>query len=140
MNAMNENDWAELIEAAKDVRKNAYAPYSHFHVGAALKAASGKIYTGCNVENSSYGMTMCAERSAIFKAVSEGERKFEALVIAADESSDGELCPPCGACRQVLAEFCGPDLPITLVAGDKRETHKLGALLPLTFGKAFLDK
>lgn len=137
---MNKIDWSELIQAAEEVRKNAYAPYSHFRVGAALKAASGKVYVGCNVENSSYGMTMCAERNAMFNAVANGEHEFAALVIAADESSDGSLCPPCGACRQVLAEFCGPDMPITLVAGGKRETHQLGALLPLTFGKAFLDK
>ena len=137
---MNKIDWAELIEAAESVRSNAYAPYSHFRVGAALKTKSGKVYVGCNVENSSYGMTMCAERNAMFSAIASGERDFSALVIAADESRDGTLCPPCGACRQVLAEFCSPDMPITLVAGQKKAVHRLGDLLPLTFDKTFLDK
>ena len=91
---MNKIDWAELIEAAESVRSNAYAPYSHFRVGAALKTKSGKVYVGCNVENSSYGMTMCAERNAMFSAIASGERDFSALVIAADESRDGTLCPP----------------------------------------------
>lgn len=137
---MNKIDWSELIQAAQKVRENAYAPYSRFRVGAALKAASGKVYVGCNVENSSYGMTMCAERSAMFNAIANGEREFVALVIAADESSDGSLCPPCGACRQVLAEMCKGDMPITLVAGQKKAIHLLGDLLPLTFDKSFLDK
>lgn len=137
---MNKIDWSELIQAAQKVRENAYAPYSHFRVGAALKAASGKVYVGCNVENSSYGMTMCAERNAMFNAIANGEREFVALVIAADESSDGSLCPPCGACRQVLAELCKGDMPITLVAGQKKAVHLLGDLLPLTFDKSFLEK
>lgn len=136
---MTKIEWSELIQAAEDVRKNAYAPYSRFTVGAALEAKSGRVYTGCNVENSSFGLTICAERSALFQAVAAGEREFLALVIAAGESSDGALCPPCGACRQVLAELCPADMPIALVAGPKRSIHLLGDLLPLTFGKAFLD-
>lgn len=137
---MNKIDWSELIQAAEDVRKNAYVPYSHFSVGAALKGKSGRIYTGCNVENSSYGLTICAERNAMFQAVASGEREFIALVIAAGESIDGALCPPCGACRQVLAELCRADMPIALVAGQKRSIHLLGELLPLTFDRSFLDQ
>ena len=105
---MSEKDL--LIDAAKQARENAHAPYSNFRVGAALRSTSGRIFTGCNVENASYGLTMCAERVAIFKAISEGERGFSALAVATDADS---LTPPCGACRQLIWEFCG-DIPVTI--------------------------
>jgi cytidine deaminase len=105
---MSEKDL--LIDAAKQARENAHAPYSNFRVGAALRSASGRIFSGCNVENASYGLTMCAERVAIFKAISEGERGFSALAVVTDADS---LTPPCGACRQLIWEFCG-DIPVTI--------------------------
>ncbi len=117
----------ELIAAARAVAANAYAPYSHFTVGAALLGRDGKIYTGCNVENASYGLTVCAERNALFRAVAEGCRAFDALVIAAPRA-----VTPCGACRQVLAEFCDVSLPIVLVVleGDEVRETTLGQLFP----------
>lgn len=122
-------NWSELVEAAKQARKNAYAPYSQFPVGAALLSKSGRIYTGCNVENSSYGLTICAERNAIFSAVAAGEREFEALVIAAKNAK----VYPCGACRQVLAEFCD-DLTIRIVGEDGEQTEtRLSEILPHAF-------
>ena len=104
------SDYDKLVAAAKAVRENAHAPYSNFRVGAALRAKSGRVYTGCNVENSTYGLTACAERVAIFKAVSEGERGFDAIAVVAQTD---KLTPPCGACRQIIWEFCG-DVEIIL--------------------------
>lgn len=123
----------QLIEAAKKVLQHAYAPYSGYKVGAAVQA-DGKIYTGVNVENASYGLTMCAERSAVFSAVSQGPRKIEAVAIAVERGTPS----PCGACRQVLREF-GRDFPVYLVAedGSVRDTT-LAALLPDSFGPDFL--
>lgn len=133
MNKSPEN----LIEAATAARENAFAPFSNFKVGAALETRSGKIYTGCNVENASYGLTVCAERVAIWKAVSEGEREFAQIIIVADTS---ELTPPCGACRQIIWEFCG-DVPITLAnLHGKHSTLKMSELLPRAFGREFLEK
>jgi cytidine deaminase len=105
---MSERDL--LFDAAKQARENAHAPYSNFRVGAALRSTSGRIFSGCNVENASYGLTMCAERVAIFKAISEGERGFSALAVVTDADA---LTPPCGACRQLIWEFCG-DIPVTI--------------------------
>lgn len=119
----------ELIEIARQYRENAYTPYSHFKVGAAVLTASGKVYGGCNIENSSYGLTNCAERTAIFKAVSEGEREFAALVVIAD--TDGP-CSPCGACRQVIADFRIPRIIMANLKGDVK-TMTLGELLPFAF-------
>jgi len=96
----------ELFDAAVKVKEKAYAPYSDFHVGSALRTKSGKIFTGCNVENSSYGVTICAERNAIFKMVSEGEQEISAILIVGDTE---KFLPPCGACRQVMAEFAMKD-------------------------------
>lgn len=107
---MSEKDL--LIDAAKQARENAHAPYSNFRVGAALRSTSGRIFSGCNVENASYGLTMCAERVAIFKAISEGERGFSALAVVTDADV---LTPPCGACRQLIWEFCG-DIPVTIAS------------------------
>ena len=111
----------------------AYCPYSRFRVGAALLGADGRIYTGCNVENASYGLTICAERSAVFAAVSSGVRKFRAVAVVGGR---GVLPYPCGACRQVLAEFCAPGCPVYVAAVDRPtsfETCSLGELLPHAF-------
>lgn len=102
MNQLSKEEVAKLLEAAKQVQTRAYAPYSNFKVGAALLTEDGEIYTGCNVENVSYGLTNCAERTAIFKAVADGRQKFRAVAITADSD---KVCSPCGACRQVMAEF-----------------------------------
>jgi len=109
---MNSSTRGNLIQAALAVRQRAYARYSQFHVGAALLAASGEVFTGCNVENASYGLTICAERSALFAAVAAGQQRFEMLAIAARGGAS-----PCGACRQVLVEFA-PDLPILLIDSE----------------------
>lgn len=118
-----------LLEEAKKARERAYAPYSRFQVGAALRAASGKVYRGCNVENASFGLTVCAERVALQTAVAEGERVFVAVAIDAGTPAP---TPPCGACRQVLAEF-GVDLRVVL-AGDPPKVMPLSDLLPMSFG------
>lgn len=129
-------EFAELIQKAKEAKEQAYAPYSGFHVGAALRCKDGTIFTGCNIENSAYGPTNCAERTAIFKAVSEGFREFEAIAIISDSK---QPTAPCGVCRQVMAEFCDPEtFRIILMngAGEIRE-YLLKELLPLGFtGKA----
>ena len=104
------SDYEGLITAAAQARENAHAAYSNFRVGAALRATSGRIFGGCNVENATYGLTVCAERVAIFKAISEGERGFDAIAVVADTD---ELTAPCGACRQLIWEFCG-DVPVIL--------------------------
>jgi len=125
----------ELIRAALDARNHAHAPFSNFLVGAALQDESGRIYTGCNVENATYGLTICAERVAVFKAISEGARKFAAIAVAADTDV---LTPPCGACRQILWEFCG-DVELTLVnLAGKMETLRLKELFPRPFDASFL--
>jgi len=124
----------KLIAAAQAARENAHAPFSNFRVGAALRAKSGRVYTGCNVENATYGLTVCAERVAIFKAISEGERGFEAIAVVADTD---RLTPPCGACRQILWEFCG-DVEVVLAnVKGKSETHRLSALFPRPFDATF---
>ena len=126
----------ELCKAAIDIRKNCYAPYSHFLVGAALLTSGGKIYTGVNIENAAYGPSNCAERTAVFKAVSEGEKDFVAIAIAGGpEGGDVQYCPPCGVCRQVLAEFCGGDLEIILPSSSgEPKRYTLAELLPESFG------
>lgn len=129
------SDQHKLVEAAKAARENAHAPYSNFRVGAALRAKSGRIYTGCNVENATYGLTVCAERVAIFKAISEGERGFDAVAVVTD--TDG-LTPPCGACRQLLWEFCGDAEVILANLKGKAETTRMSALLPRPFDQSFL--
>jgi len=124
-----------LLTAALDVRAHAFAPYSHFQVGAALEDTDGRIHTGCNVENATYGLTVCAERVAVFKAFSEGVRKFRRIAISADTDT---LTPPCGACRQILWEFCG-DIEIILVnPRGKTETYQLKDLFPKPFDVSFL--
>ena len=132
---MKNNNLEELVEVAKVVREKAYAPYSNFKVGAALRTKSGKIYTGCNVESASYGLTVCAERVAIWKAVSEGESEFETIAVVADTH---ELTPPCGVCRQIIWEFCG-DVPVIFAnLKGKTEIIKMSELLPRAFDTKFL--
>lgn len=122
-------DREELLARARAVRDRAYAPYSGFRVGAALLGASGKVYTGCNVESASYGLTICAERAAVSAAVAAGETRFEAVAIASEGSGP---VAPCGACRQVLAEF-EPDLQVWSEGGGVRVEWRLGQLLPEPF-------
>ena len=125
-------DYKALAAAAIKASENAYVPYSHFPVGAALLAESGKIYLGCNIENSSFGATICAERTAMSKAISEGEKKFTALAVAADHGD--EYIVPCGICRQFICEFCPPEFPIILVKSeDDFKVSSLGKLLPAGF-------
>lgn len=124
----------ELIQMALEARTHAYAPYSDFRVGAALLGKSGKIYTGCNIENASYSATNCAERTALFKAISEGEREFTAIAIVGGKGeSIAQICSPCGVCRQVLAEFCPNDIRILLGTPDKIHVTSLSELFPLRF-------
>ena len=122
----------EVIQTARKALENAYSPYSNYKVGAALLTGSGRIFTGCNVENGSYGASNCAERTAVFKAVSEGERCFTAVAIA---SEDGEAAPfPCGICRQVLSEFCPPETPVLIYDGKGSVYNaELGELIPYAF-------
>ena len=124
-----------LIHAALAARLHAYAPYSKFLVGAAIEADDGRIFTGCNVENATYGLTVCAERVAVFKAISEGARKFRAIAVSADTRV---LTPPCGACRQILWEFLG-DVPVTLVnLQGKVEQFQLSEIFPRPFDATYL--
>jgi cytidine deaminase len=138
---MTEKRYEELAEAAIRARKAAYAPYSGFCVGAALLCGDGKIRTGCNVENAAYPAGICAERCAVFKAVSEGCREFEALAVCgarrdADESGRFPECPPCGGCRQVMREFCDPKEMRVLLARTPEDYREmtLEELLPESFG------
>ncbi len=126
----------QLIKAAAEARENAIAPYSKFRVGAALESVSGTVFRGCNVENASFGLTMCAERVAIFKALSEGANEFSALAVIADTD---RLTPPCGACRQVIWEFCG-DIPVTMAnLQGKSRTVMMSEILPNAFDGSFLE-
>lgn len=126
---------SKLLKLALEAREHAYIPYSNFAVGAALLAKSGKVYTGCNIESATHTPTCCAERTAFFKAVSEGEREFEriAVVGAKGGSTPTELCPPCGVCRQVMREFCDDDFVIVLGTPDDVHTYTLAEILPLGF-------
>jgi cytidine deaminase len=121
----------KLLSAARDVKKRAYAPYSNFHVGAALVTANGKLYTGCNVENTSYGLTICAERNAIFQMVADGETHIAEILVIGDTD---EFLPPCGACRQVMAEFSGKDTIVYMCGRDGRwQKTTMAELIPHTF-------
>lgn len=127
-----------MLDMAYEAMAHAYTPYSGFQVGACLKAASGRYYLGCNIENAAYSPTNCAERTAVFKAVYEGERSFDAIAIVCSGNSPAF---PCGVCRQVLSEFCGPEMPV-LCANAHRESVlcTLGELLPHSFGREDLEK
>ena len=129
-----------LAMSACAARALAYSPYSGVTVGAALLAKSGKMYLGANVENASFSLTECAERVAIFKAITEGEREFSAIAIAGGKAGEevAGTFPPCGACRQVLAEFCGGDMPVIIVTDEGYTVHPLSELLPFGFDKDFL--
>lgn len=132
-----------LIRAAFAARRFAYTPYSHFQVGAALLTREGRVYTGCNIESASYTPTNCAERTALFKAVSEGERSFAAIAVVG--SREGEVnrlvTSPCGVCRQALYEFCGPDLIVLMARSEEDYIETtLGELLPYGFGPANLTE
>ncbi|NIN66384.1 MAG: cytidine deaminase [Anaerolineae bacterium] len=123
----------DLVDQGREAREKAYAPYSGFKVGAALRTKSGRVYCGSNVENAAYGLTICAERVAVFNAVSEGECEFEALAVVSEN-----LAPPCGPCRQVLAEF-GLDTQVVVAdLGGRREVHLVSDLLPMAFTPALL--
>ena len=128
---MSQHSPTDLLEAAGEVRKQAHSKYSGFSVGSALLSEDGEVFLGCNVENASYGLTLCAERVALTSAITAGHRTFRAIAIAADK-----LAAPCGACRQVLTEFCGEDFPVYIASADNLasfETHLLGKLLPERF-------
>ena len=126
--------YTQLLENAEKARKNAYAPYSNFSVGAALLTKDGKVYTGCNVENASFSPTNCAERTAFFKAISEGERDFEAIAVAGGKiGEESGFCAPCGVCRQVMLEFCSPDFKIILKDEKSVKIYLLSELIPIAF-------
>lgn len=124
------------MQYAEMARVKAYAPYSGFYVGAALLTASGKVYTGCNIENAAFSPTNCAERTAFFKAVSDGERSFAVIaVVGGQKDTLAEICTPCGVCRQVMAEFCDKDFEIVLGNSEKFEIYHFSELLPHSFSK-----
>ncbi len=125
----------ELLKAAREVRERAHAPFSKFKVGAAIRDNAGRIFTGCNVENASYGLTMCAERVAIFKAISEGSAKLERVAVVADTEA---LTLPCGACRQLLWEFCGNAELVLANLSGQRETLRVAEIFPRPFDSSFL--
>ena len=132
---MTKRSEQELIDAAREARDRAHAPYSRFQVGAAVEATDGTVHTGCNVESASYGLTVCAERVAIWNGVSKGIKKFNRIAVVVDTE---ELTPPCGACRQIIWEFCG-DIPVTLSnLQGKTETIRMSELLPRAFDSNFL--
>ena len=124
-----------LLAAALEARKNAHAPYSKFLVGAAVEAEDGRVFTGCNVENATYGLTMCAERVAVFKGISEGARRFRRVAVAADTDT---LTPPCGSCRQILWEFCGDAEVVLVNLRGKNEAFRMRELFPRPFDDSFL--
>ena len=129
-----QEQYKALITAAAGARELSYAPYSNFCVGAALLARDGRIFTGCNVENAAYSPTNCAERTAVFKAVSEGVREFSAIAVVGGKRGEiSPLCAPCGVCRQVLAEFCPPDFPVVLGTPEDFRVYALNEILPLAF-------
>jgi cytidine deaminase len=139
-------DYGEIVKTALLMREKSYVPYSHFAVGAGLMTKSGKIYGGCNIENAGYTATNCAERTAFFKAVSEGEREFSAIAIAGGPAEKGsgdiDFCPPCGVCRQVMMEFCDYDSFEIVLARSESDyaAYTLKELMPLGFGPGNLEK
>lgn len=130
-------DYKSLAAAAKRAKAYSYSPFSKFRVGAAILTKDGKVYTGCNIESSSYSLTVCAERTAIFKAISEGERSFRAIAIASDEK---DFTPPCGACRQVIMDLAGDIEVILTNSKGKHKIVRASELLPLPFGARNLRK
>ncbi|MCR4782220.1 MAG: cytidine deaminase [Lachnospiraceae bacterium] len=139
---VSETQKKELVKKALENRLKAYTPYSHHKVGAALLGKNGVVYDGCNIENAAYTPSNCAERTAFFKAVSEGQYEFEAIAIVGgmDDAKELDYCPPCGVCRQVMREFCRSDFEIYLAKDeDNIKTYKLVELLPEGFGPEFLE-
>ena len=133
-------EYEELMKIAEGARENSYCPYSGFSVGAALLTEDGTVFTGCNIENAAYGPSNCAERTAFFKAVSEGVTEFQAIaIIGGKKGEKGQFCAPCGVCRQVMAEFCHAE-KFDVVLGTEKEikVYKLKELLPESFGAANL--
>ena len=141
MSELTREEKQALIRAALDARTRAVAPYSRFWVGAALRSADGRVFTGCNIENASFSATNCAERTAIFKAVSSGNLNFEAIAVCGGKCGelDNEIFAPCGICRQVMREFCKNDFTVLLVTKDSIITRTLDELLPLSFGPDRID-
>ena len=140
---MKKTEIRDLIRKAVQAQQQAYAPYSGFYVGAALLCADGTVYTGCNVENASYPAGNCAERTAVFKAASEGKREFAAIaIVGGKEGRAEECCTPCGICRQVLSEFCDPEAFSVICAKDPEEyeVYTLAELLPYSFAKKSLQQ
>ena len=132
----------EMIRKAIKARGNSYAPYSQFHVGACLETKDGELYTGCNIENAGYTATNCAERTAFFKAVSEGKKAFKRIAIVGGyDEKESEFCPPCGVCLQVMMEFCNPaDFEIIVAKNEEEyEIYRLAELLPKGFGPGNLE-
>ncbi|MCQ2479627.1 MAG: cytidine deaminase [Clostridia bacterium] len=133
-------DYKKLCAMAIDAMGKSYSPYSGYKVGAALLCKNGKIFTGCNIENAAYSPSICAERTAIFKAVSEGEKEFEAIAVAGGK--DGKIqgaFPPCGVCRQVMAEFCKEDFTVLVVTGEESfKEYKFKEILPEAFGPDYI--
>ena len=137
MKHMHEFEVKKMLRMAAEAREKAYAPYSNFRVGACLKASSGAYYLGCNIESASFTPTVCAERTAMFKAIFEGEREFEGIAIVSDGLN---YTAPCGVCRQVLAEFCDADMPV--ICSDRDGNYKmleLGELIPMAFTKKDME-
>jgi len=133
-------DYSKLAEMAVAAKAMSYSPYSNFQVGAALLGKSGKIYTGCNVESAAYSPTNCAERTALFKAISEGEREFTAIAVAGSpKGAEPNYCYPCGVCRQALKEFVEDDMAVIIAkTADDYKVHSFGEILPFSFGPADL--
>ena len=133
---MNLIDYKRLINEAIEARDSSYSPYSKFRVGSAILCDNGNIYTGCNIENASYGETVCAERVAIFKAISNGENSFSAIAIVGGVNEIANFTFPCGSCRQVLCEHCSSELEVVLFDGKNIKLCTLGELFPSSFGKS----
>ncbi len=132
-------DYKQLMQIASDMRAKSYSPYSHFAVGAALLTKSGKIYTGCNIENAGFTPTVCAERTAFFKAISEGEREFESIAIVGGKHGEiSDFCAPCGVCRQVMSEWCDDDFEIILGTPDNFKVYSFKEIVPFAFRKTEL--
>lgn len=127
---MNKN---ELVALAVEARENSYSPYSGFKVGAALLTKSGRVYKGCNIENGAFSPTNCAERTAVFTAVADGEKDFAAIAVVGGAGEINDFCSPCGVCRQVLSEFCEEDFEIYLFNGEEIKTFTLGEIFPVSF-------
>ncbi len=124
----------ELVTMANEARKSSHSPYSNYRVGAALLSKNGTVYTGCNIENAAFSATICAERTAFFKAVSEGEKEFEKIaIVGGKEGEISDFCTPCGVCRQVMSEFCSKDFILVLGTPDNFKEYTLGELLPYSF-------